>query len=81
MSENNSKFNIKYVNAYTCEVYYRFAEFFYHETALFVSDLQQGQNYGPDLFLQTNDFLPLFKSFEITLTLTDNFGTCPFMLT
>ena len=28
MSENNSKFNIKYVNANICDVYYRLAEFF-----------------------------------------------------
>ena len=27
MSENNSKFNIKYVNANICDVYYRLAEF------------------------------------------------------
>ena len=34
MSENKSKFNIKYVNANIGDVYYRFAEFFlYKETS------------------------------------------------
>ena len=50
---------------------------FYLEIVYFVSDLR-GQNYGPDLFLQTNDFLQAFCVVEISLN--ENFGTCPFVL-